>query len=134
MSRKAAREKEYKLIFEYLFLEFPNEITLETLLNEWDLDENDKEYLRSTYTGIIENYEYLIRYVEKYSVKYSTEINVRSDVAIMLIAIYEMKYLGLPVPVAVNEAVNLSKKYSSEKSGAYINGVLASVAKELEAK
>ena len=134
MSRKAAREKEYKLIFEYLFLEFPNEITLETLLNEWDLDENDKEYLRSTYTGIIENYEDLIRYVEKYSVKYSTEINVRSDVAIMLIAIYEMKYLGLPVPVAVNEAVNLSKKYSSEKSGAYINGVLASVAKELEAK
>ena len=132
MSRKAAREKEYQLVFEYLFLDFPNELTLQSLLQEPGLDDGDKEYICNTYTGIIENYEDLIHYIEKYSVKFSTEINVKSDVAIMLIAIYEMKYLKLPVAIAVNEAINLSKKYSTDKSAGYINGVLASVAKELE--
>jgi N utilization substance protein B len=50
------------------------------------------------------------------------------DRAILRIAVYELKYTDTPVGVVVSEAVELAKRYSTAKSGSFVNGVLASVA------
>ena len=46
--------------------------------------------------------------------------------------IFEIKYTDIPFKVAINEAVELSKKYSTDKSYSFINGVLAKVVKDVE--
>ena len=54
------------------------------------------------------------------------------SLAILRLAIYEMLYLDeIPVSVSINEAVELSKKYTVEDDTAFINGVLGAVAKTL---
>jgi N utilization substance protein B len=54
------------------------------------------------------------------------------DRAILRLAIHEMKATDTPAKVVLNEAVDLAKKYSSEESGAFVNGVLDSVHKSLK--
>jgi transcription antitermination protein NusB len=56
------------------------------------------------------------------------------DRAILRLAIHEMKASDTPAKVVLNEAVDLAKKYSSEESGAFVNGVLDSVHKSLQIK
>ena len=52
------------------------------------------------------------------------------DFSILKLAIYEIKYKELPYKVAINEALEISKKYGEETSRNFINGILASVVKE----
>ena len=52
------------------------------------------------------------------------------DLAILKLAIYELKYTKIPFKVAINEAVELAKKYGEDSSKNFVNGVLASVVKE----
>ena len=56
---------------------------------------------------------------------------IRPDYVSLLIATYELMKKETPVPVVINEAISLSKKYGTEKSGRFVNGVLASVQKAL---
>jgi N utilization substance protein B len=56
------------------------------------------------------------------------------DRAILRLAIYEMGAADTPAKVVLNEAVDLAKKYSSEESGGFVNGVLDSIRKSLQTK
>ena len=53
------------------------------------------------------------------------------DLAILKLAIYEIKYNDIPYKVAINEAVELAKKYGEDKSKNFVNGILASVVKDM---
>lgn len=53
------------------------------------------------------------------------------DRNILRLGVYELEYTDVPVGVAVSEAVDLAKKYSTEKSGAFVNGVLGKLAQEV---
>ena len=52
------------------------------------------------------------------------------DLSLLELAIYEIKYKEVPYKVAINEAVELAKKYGEENSKTFVNGVLASIVKE----
>ena len=54
------------------------------------------------------------------------------DLSLLKLAIYEIKYKNIPYKVAINESLELAKKYGEETSKNFINGILASVVKELE--
>ena len=54
--------------------------------------------------------------------------------SILKLAIYEIKYKEIPYKVAINEAVELAKKYGEETSKNFVNGILASIVKEEENK
>ena len=54
------------------------------------------------------------------------------DLAILKLAIYEIKYKKLPYKVVINEAVELAKKYGEDNSKKFVNGILASIVKEEE--
>ena len=71
--------------------------------------------------------------VKKYAKDWSIERISRVDLSILRIAIYEMLFRREDVPTgaAINEAVELAKRYGGERSYAFINGILGSVAKEI---
>ncbi len=52
------------------------------------------------------------------------------DLSILKLAIYEIKYTQIPFKVAINEAVELAKKYGEDASKTFVNGILASIVKE----
>ncbi len=54
----------------------------------------------------------------------TTRMN-KADLTAIRLALYEMRYLDLPKGVAINEAVELAKTYGTDKSGSFVNGVLA---------
>ena len=132
--RKDAREIIFKLIFEYLFTGNINtESKLDMMVSdEFAITEEDKIFADIIYEGTIRNIEELKGYVEKHSIGFDIERIYKTDLAILLLAIFEIKYLDdVPNKVSINEALNLAARYCSEKSGSYINGILAQVIAEM---
>lgn len=144
MSRKSAREVAFKLIFENCFHEPEDGITYEEFISEFHvteempkdsvfyelkdkLDENDIEYIKSTYTGVIEHTDEIKNLISENLVNYTAERLFKVDLAILIYSVYEIKFTEEPDKVVINEAVELAKKYSDEKSPAFINGVLAKI-------
>lgn len=131
MSRKIARENCLKLIFEYQFLKNKNESTLEEFLNQEEVSNEDKDFITSVYNGIINNNEEIKQIIDKHLNGYSLSRLFKVDLSILILAVYELKYdKTLPPAVVINEAVELAKKFSTDKSYSFINGVLASIQKE----
>lgn len=125
MSRSYARECAFKLVFEYVFNKEKNINLLEEYLSE---DENKQEigYISDVYNGVISHYDEFIEEIKKVSSSFKLDRIYKVDLAILLIAIYEMKYIKtIPNKVSINEALNLAKTYSTEKSNSFINGILS---------
>ena len=133
MNRSASREKAFKLIYS---LEVQREEIIEEQIDlfiegEDIKDENTIEYIKSIVNGINENIENINERISK-NLKpgWTIERISKIDLALLKIAIYEIIYTDTPYKVAINEAIELSKKYGEETSSNFINGVLASVVKE----
>ena len=76
------------------------------------------------------HYDELVEDVSKYADKFDIDRIYKVDLAILLLAAYEIKYMEqIPFKVSVDEAVNLAHKYSTEKSGKFINGILSKFAR-----
>ncbi len=134
MSRKNARECALKLVFEYIFTKERNKITFDELLSDKNLAKEDKLYIFKIYEGVTECYGELTEIIERNSNGLKAERIYRTDLALLLVAVYEMKYIDeIPLAVSINEAVDNAKIYSAEKSTIFINGVLSGVYKELTA-
>ena len=129
MSRIKARETCFKLIFEYEFLKQKNEATLEEFLLSKDLEKEDIDFVNLVYDGVLNHDEELNKTIEKYLKGYTLDRIFKIDLAILKLAIYEIKYQGESASVIINEAVELSKKYSTDNGYKFVNGVLASVVK-----
>ncbi len=131
MSRKTARDLSFKLVFEYEFNQVKNPLTLEDFLVLENLTNKDQTYIKATYDGVVENYSEIINFIEKNLKDYALKRIYKVDLAILILAVYEIKFNAeIEAGVAINEAVELSKKYSTDKSFSFINGVLASIVKE----
>ena len=133
MSRKVARENVYKLVFEYLFYDELNQTSLELMLLDSNLSEDDKQYIIKVYEGVAANKDDLLQIIAKHSKGFAIDRIFRPDLAALLVATYELKYMkDVPGPVAISEAVDLVKLYSTKKSYSFVNGVLASIYKEIQ--
>ena len=94
-------------------------------------DTRAREYVKEIARGIKENNEENTGIKEKNLKKGWTIDRISTvDLAILKLAVYEIKYKKEPFKVIINEAVNLAKKYGEETSSAFVNGVLASVVAE----
>lgn len=125
MSRSNARECVFKLVFEYMFTKEKDFESLSEFIED-EKNKSESGYIEEMYNGIIAHYDELVSDVEKYSKSFKIERVYKVDLAILLVAIYEMKFVSsVPKKVSLNEALNLSKVYSTEKSYNYINGILS---------
>ena len=104
-------------------------------IGEGALDADDVLYVDQVIGGVSAHQQELDELVSKYSVDWAIDRIARVDLSILRVAIYEMLYRKEDVPAgaAINEAVELAKRYGGERSYAFINGILGSVAKELAA-
>ena len=132
MQRSAMRELAFKLIYELEIQKEIGEDQLEIFLENNEInDEKVVEYLRDIQKGIKDN-ETEINSLITSNLKENWSLNRISKINISLIkiAIYEMVYKKLPYKVAINEVVELAKKYADESAPVFINGILASIVKE----
>ena len=95
-----------------------------------DLKDIDMDYIKRIIKGVEENKEIIDFELEKYLVKWKISRISKIDLTIMRICTYEIMFESdIPDNVSINEAVELAKVYSDEKSGAFINGVLDKILK-----
>ncbi len=132
MQRSAMRELAFKLVYGLEIQKESQEDTLDIFYENNNItDENVKSYLKNIKEGIEEHKDEINRLIES-NLKDNWSLNRISkiNVSLIKIAIYEMIYNNLPYKVAINEVVELAKKYADESSPVFINGILASVVKE----
>ncbi len=130
MARIADRENLMKLMYQ---MELQKDFTDEAfeIYMENQLKKDPGDYFGLMFRLIRNHMSEIDDCINRYSRNWKTERMPKVDLAILRIACAELMYLDdIPVTVAANEAVNLAKNYSTEKSAKFINGVLASVAKD----
>ena len=92
----------------------------------------DLDFLSSLVNGVLDNLEEIDKNISKYLENWNIERLGLTDQAIVRIATYELIYTDTPNLVCINEAIELSKKYSDEKVSKMINGVLDKIHHERE--
>jgi len=133
MSRKVARDTAFKLTFEYLFNGSVNDYTKEKLFENVQLTDEDKSYIDTIYNGVITDFQDLNNIIEKYAEGYKLDRIYKPDYAVLLNSIFEIKNMpDIPCAVTINEAIELVKAYSDEKSHKFVHGILTSVIKEVQ--
>lgn len=124
--RKTARENAFKLIFEKLINDESDELGYSALIEV--LDENDKNFLDALVGGVEKEKDFLKSVVSRFLRGFNIDRIYKIDLAILYVACYEILFMpDVPEKVSVNEAVELAKTYSTDKSPSFINGVLAGV-------
>lgn len=94
------------------------------------VDTENYEYIKRVIFGVIADRDEIDGAIQKNSVGWKLSRMSKIDIAILEVAIYEiLKEENIPHKVSINEAVELAKKYSENKSKAFINGILGSVIK-----
>ena len=133
MKRSEIRELAFRLIFSLEIQKTENlEEQIDLYLECSEVEEDEaKEYIKDAIFGIKENINDIQRLIEK-NLKADWKIDRISkiDLSLLKLAIYEIKYKKIPYKVAINECLELSKKYGEERSKNFVNGILASVVKE----
>ena len=132
LSRPEVREGAFLILFQTLFGATPEEIE-EIIAEGFDMRKNAEtdEIVR----GVTEHDKELTEIIAKYSKTRSVARIAKVNMVILKIAVYEMKYCDrVPCAAAINEAVELAKKYSMKPDSAFINGVLSSYMGELNGK
>lgn len=134
MNRRKQRELVFLLLFERLFTGYSLEELKEIkLLTEEFAPEDFTEFVAEYFHGVIEKAQELDALIEKFSLKWDKERLSKIALIILRLAVYEMLYREeIPTSVAINEAVELSKKYGDEKESAFINGILGGLSRHAE--
>ena len=122
-NRTLLREVIMKVLYQVFILEESGvEFNKEDLIKEQLEVKND--FVETSIDGILENRQIIYELANKYLKSWPMDRLNKVDQAIVCLGIYELKYTETPPIVAINEAVELSKKYSDEKVTKMINAIL----------
>ena len=132
MSRRELREQIFKLLFRIEFNK-PEEMEEQKDLFFEDEDnqagEKDVAYISKKYDRIVENLEEIDALINENAECWTTTRMGKVELTILRLAIYEIKHDDtVPTSVAINEAVELSKKFGQDGSASFVNGVLSQFA------
>lgn len=134
MNRTEMRENAFKLIYSLEIQKVENVQEQINLYFESNniTDEEAKKYIANAINGIEEHQEEILKDIET-NLKEEWKLSriSKMDLTILKLAIYEIKFTDVPYKVSINEAVELAKKYGEDKSKNFVNGILASVVKEM---
>ncbi|HIT67206.1 MAG TPA: transcription antitermination factor NusB [Candidatus Merdisoma merdipullorum] len=132
MKRRELREHIFELLFRVEFNdreEMPEQMKLFFESLE-ELSPEDQAYMEKKYERIMEKLPEIDRLLGEAAEGWKVSRMGKTDLTVLRLAVYEMKYdEDVPLGVAVNEAVELSKKFGGEGSPAFVNGVLGKIGK-----
>ncbi len=131
MSRRELREQIFKLLFRVEFNSLEDMAEQEKLFFE-DEDaakESDAEYISEKYNRIMQKLSEIDAMLNEKAEGWDTTRMSKVDLAILRLAVYEILYdESVPTGVAINEAVELAKKFGQDASSGFVNGILAKFA------
>lgn len=131
--RSLARETAFKIIYKSFFLD--GDLSCDEILEEDNITEeldkdfcDDNKFVREIVSLYGENKDSVNSLIDSHLKGYTPERVYKIDRAILATAITELNYYKLtPFKVVVNEAVEMAKKYSTEKSYSFVNGMLKTI-------
>lgn len=134
MTRRKAREQIMCMLYESMFHDKKErEQILENQIEHMTHEpEGLIQFIRSLYFGIYEHLEEIDELIKVYATNWSFERISKIDLSILRLAIFEIKYTDVPQKVAVNEALEIAKRYSTDKAPKFINGILGSIIRQQE--
>ncbi len=132
MARSEERENLMQMVYQ---MSLQNDFSQEAYekFTELQVEINITDYFSKTYEAIKANLEEIDKKINECSLKWKTSRMPVVDLSILRLAMAEIVYINdIPVSVSINEAVNLAKKFSTENSSRFINGVLGKAAREIQ--
>ena len=129
MGRKSARRCAFQVVFQMPFYtDFNCEDVLKIFFESPESSEasdDDREYIQKDVHGVCERLFEIDELISAHTVGWDIERINKVDLAIIRLAVYEMKYNeDIPVGVAINEAVELAKEFGDDDSPGFVNGIL----------
>ncbi len=137
MGRRKAREISFKCIYKLAYGQTVMENKDTAIFNiTEDSDEEvtgeDKIFIAELIAGICSNLEAIDSLILSKLKNWTKERIFKVDLAILRMAAYEIKYTEVPFKVAINESIEIIKKYGDEKSVSFVNGVLREIVSDEE--
>ncbi len=142
MSRRLARESAIQFLYS---TDYNKNENLEEMLKEFfeakeestennpqeALNKNDVRFAEEIIRGTIENLQQIDQLIQSNTVGWTKERIAKVDLAILRLALYEILFReDIPASVAINEGIELAKKYSTDESGGFVNGILGKIIRE----
>lgn len=130
MNKSVLREEIFKLVYSLEIQKCNNLEQINIYLENSEIKEENQKLIREFVEKLIELSSEIENEISK-NLKsgWSLQRISKIDMSILKIAIYELLYKKTPYKVAINEAVELAKKYGEDSSASFINGILASIVK-----
>ncbi len=133
MVRSKLREHVFKMLFQIEFNDA--EDMFERLRNYFELLEDaadkDREYIQAKYEAVAARVPEIDSLLNEIAKGWKTSRMSKVDLTVLRLAVYEMKWdEDIPEGVAINEAVELAKRFGGENSSSFVNGILGKLAKQ----
>lgn len=134
--RKISREVLFKLVFAKRFGDNTESLNDEELLNVVinemgiKIEDVDVSYVLEALKTIVSNFDSYVELVNEVVPKYKSSRIYNVDLVVMVLAVFEAKVNELNKKIAISEAVKLVKKYSTDRSIKFVNGVLSTILKD----
>ncbi len=126
MQRREARELVLHILYEREFIDTP----LAEMISERDAGDQ-RQYLEQTLNGVVERIADLDKTIDQYALGWRVERLAVLDRNILRLGLYELLHAQeIPAEVAIDEAVELAKKYGTDNAPSFINGILDRVWKD----
>ena len=135
MKRKRSREIAMELLFSMEISKNSYEETIECFVEDYEMDLKtiDLEYIKEVMKSVVDHKEEIDEIIKNSLINWTIDRVSKVNLTIVRLAIAEMLYIDdVPEVVAINEAIELTKKYSDDKSVAFVNGALDKAFKNIK--
>ena len=133
MSRRAAREAALQTLFQIDIGKISIDKAVAFVVEENKLKKKQEEFIRLSVQGVMENLDRIDNIINEVSIDWDLGRMADVDRSIIRLALYEICFSEeVPPNVAVNEAIELGKTFSTAESGKFINGILGKVLVNLD--
>ena len=133
MTRREIRKEIFKLLFEHELIDNNIEKRINDVINEENLKKNDEiDFLRSYVTEIIKNENILIEKIKNILDGWTYERLGTIEKVLLKISFYEITIKNIGYEIAINEVLEIAKKYSYNDTKEFLNGILAKLVKDIK--
>ena len=130
--RRDSREAVYKILYSELFNSEIDDAFIQSVYSDQKLNAEDKSFANLLLDSIKQNKSQIDEAISQFATGYNYDRIYSTDKCALIIAVCEMKYFDdIPSVVSIDEALFLVRKYSTEESLNFVNGILASLKKSL---
>jgi len=130
-NRRKARELAIQILFQMEFNPGDPDEICDLVCENFNPSKSIRAFSRKLVCGVRENIKYMDGLIRKSSKNWRLERMSKVDKSILRLSTYEILFMkDIPHKVSIDEAVELGKKYGTDESGAFINGVLDNILKE----